>query len=166
MRCPICLAKDALDFLDDKKVDGKKITVHICTCCDATGTKKELEMQSLEIIDDRWAYFFWPKYSLGLFFRNSYWPQNPRKFSAKMYVSTPSLAEIGTEIHFTGIGEQGLTNLMLKELRTKTLFPVNLFEKSRILDPKPSRTVTKEMMEEWKQIVPVVLTVSTLGSNP
>lgn len=166
MRCPICLEGNALDILDDKKVDGKLIPIYICMCCDATGTRKELEVQSQSIIDNRYAYFHWPQCNLGLFFRNAYQFQRANKFSARMWVSTPSMEQNGTEIHFTGIGEDGLTALMERELVTKTLFPVNLWKTNRILDPKPSRTVTDKMMEEWKQHVPLVVLATTPGSRP
>ena len=156
MRCPLCLEGDALDLLEYKKIDDKRYPVYICMCCDAVGSKKELEMQSAEIIDGRYAYFYCPELSIGLFYRQSYWSIDPRKFSAKMWVQVPDMDK-GTEIQFMGVGQSGYDKMHEQELRTQSIFPVNLFRKNRILQPRPSRTVSEAMVEEWRNITRIML---------
>jgi hypothetical protein len=154
MRCPLCLNEDALDILDTRTIDGKRIAVHTCTIigCEAVGTRKELEVASQAIVDDRYAYFHCPTLQIGLFYRDSYTPFKSDEFHDSYRVDVPRLG-IAVDIEFQGLGEQGFLKLNTKQrTQTETIFPVNLWNNNRILDPKPSRTVTQLMSHEWSLI--------------
>ena len=153
MRCPICLESDALDILDEIKIEGKRIPVYICTImgCEATGTRRELETASQQIIDNRYAYFFCECLQIGLFYRSGYSFHHKNEFLSTYRVNVPRLG-IAVDIKYMGLATEGLRQLDKQDKQTVTIFPVNLWKDNRTLSPKPSRTVTQLMFREWSLI--------------
>ena len=79
------------------------------------GTIQELEVKSLDIIDDRYAYFYCPTLRIGLSYRDGYTPHKPEMFSDQTRVEVPRLG-FSVDIHFYGLGRIGRTNLCTKRM--------------------------------------------------
>jgi|GEM_PF-3040767 hypothetical protein len=148
-KCPICL-EEALEVSDKR---GPK---YQCKYCNAAGDIKKLEIMSQNVLDDRWAFYYCEKLQLGLFFRNSYEYQRVNIID-RIWVSAPDLQLHGHDgsdfqIKCCGVGIEGLERLKENPRQTETIFPVNLYKNANLLKPRPSRTVTHQMAEEWQQI--------------
>jgi hypothetical protein len=118
---------------------------------------------SQKVLDDRWAFYYCEILKLGLFFRSSYEYQkvnilgSGRRVTDRIWVHVPDLQLHGHnsgsfDIKCCGVGIAGLEKLKSNPRQTETIFPVNLHKGANLLKPRPSRTVTHQMAEEWQQI--------------
>lgn len=84
----------------------------------------------------------------GLFYRLKYPKRRP---ILKTAVQVPRLRS-NVDIEFMGVGDDGYEKV--KDIIGHGVFyPVDLFHKTHILDPKPSTMCNEEMMDSWNQLI-------------
>ena len=140
MRCQSCLKGNL------ERVAGKK---YRCLACGAEGTVKDIQVQALGRIDDRYAWYYCPELDCRLFYRTTY--RGQCRPVVRMRVWCPPLGDYVT-IELLGVGERGG-----KEKSDLFAFPVDLWHRPYVLDPRPSRTVDQDLMDEWQATVAFAL---------
>ena len=116
-----------------------------CPHCGAEGTQRDIQVQALREIDNRWSFYYCPELKCRCFYRETYHAQiNP---IIRIRVYCPRLKSQVT-IEFLGVGEEGQ-----QTLANLPAFPVNLHHRPYTLDPKPSRTMTEQLLDEWERVL-------------